>query len=65
MLRKCKEDLKHAPRKMRWGGDEEESRKLNDQLTGFVETKLAGGINSDGGREGGGDDEQDGATIRQ
>lgn len=30
-------------------GGEEETRKLNDQLTGFVETKLAGGIKGDGG----------------
>ena len=29
------------------GGEEEEGRKLKDQLTGFVETKLAGGIQGD------------------
>lgn len=31
-----------------------ESRKLNHQLTGFVETQLAGGTEGDGGRGGGG-----------
>lgn len=47
---------------------EEESRKLNDWLTGFVEIKLAGGIKGDGGRGGErekGDDEQQRATNRQ
>lgn len=29
---------------------EDESGKLNDQLTGFVKTKLAGGIEGDGGK---------------
>lgn len=47
-------------------GGKEESRKLNDQLTGFVETKLAGGIKGEGGRGGKGDNEQRrGATNRQ
>lgn len=37
------------------GGKGGGSRKLSDQLTGSVETKLAGGIKGDGrrGREGG------------
>lgn len=58
MLRSCKEEPKHELAKMRRGdeenrgvrgGWEDESRKLNDQLTGFVETKLAGGIKGEGG----------------
>lgn len=52
--------MKHELRKMWLGGDEEKTRKLNDQPAGFVETKLAGGINSDGGRQGDGDNEQEG-----
>lgn len=39
---------------------EEESRKLNQQLTGFVEIKLAEGIKGDGVEIGGG-----GTTNRQ
>ena len=61
MLRSCEEELRHELRKT-GGRDEEmkrreverESRKLNHQLTGFVETQLAGGIEGDGGRGGGG-----------
>jgi len=48
-----------------WGG-KDESRKLNDQRRGFVETKLAGGIAGDGRNWGGGCfDEQEMATNRQ
>lgn len=61
MLWSCEEEPKHELAKMRrgdeenrgvrgeGGGWEDESRKLNDQLTGFVETKLAGGIKGEGG----------------
>lgn len=43
------------------GRGEEESRKLNDQLTGFVETKLAGGHQRHRAESRkGGNDEQEG-----
>lgn len=40
----------------RWGG----GRKLNDQLTGFVEIKLAEGIKGDGESAGGEDERWEG-----
>lgn len=40
-------------------------RKLNDQRTGFVETKLAGGIIGDGQRGGKGTLSMGGPTNRQ
>lgn len=40
--------MRRGDEEKRGAGGEDESRKLNDQLTGFVETKLAEGIKSDG-----------------
>lgn len=51
MLHSSKKELKHKLRKRRRRDEEmqqEESRKLNHQLTGFVEIKLAEGIKGDG-----------------
>lgn len=70
MLHSSKKELKHKLRKRRRRDEEmqqEESRKLNHQLTGFVEIKLAEGIKGDGvemgSERGGGDHKQTINTV--